>query len=304
MSYRGPYVSEVTFVGNDRAIEDCVAASGIDLARAAGVDAPATAKEREALRVDAGDTHGGMDLAHLRNGMSKRYAVLPAYVQSLDGIRSALSTGYALVILGWLDATPRRIWCQNSGNVYHAMFWNAGDSATSVHVANPLAPAGHPGFEVPLQVALDFASSSNGRGGIARGIYALSLREATAQSGPAQGGDVLKISDAIVRTFDIPVGVDILDSSAAKLGTTSVASTGLVSPFVVEIGPAHYLAFTTTSGGVQQLGLIHLPDAQNVRAVVTNPTDTTPFSQFDLDNAKASGYESARQKAIKAAEAI
>lgn len=126
---------------------------------------------------------------------------------------------------------------------------------------------------------------------------------ANPQSGPI-GGDVLKISDTIARTFDIGVGVDVLDPSGAKIGTTTQASTGLASPFVAVIGPTHYLAFPTTSGGVQQLGLVHLTDAKNVKAVVPPPVDTTPFSQGDIDAARAAGYESARSKAIAAVEAL
>lgn len=207
--YRGPWCSEVTFVPPDFAIADCQAAAGINIANCSKGGIPVTAVEREALRVDCGDVAGGMDLAHLRKGLDKRYGLTARYLQSLQDIQDALQGGWAVDINGWLDATPRNTWMQHSGNVYHAESFNLGDKPGFVHQANPLAPKGHPGWEQPISVALEFArSSASGRGGIPRGIYALALPERP-QSGPALPVEPVSTFEPYDGRFKVPLGTAI-----------------------------------------------------------------------------------------------
>lgn len=292
--YRGPWTSEVVFVPPDFKIEDCQAASGLNIANCStDGEFPATAVEREALRVDCGDTQGGMDLAHLKTGLAKRYGLTTRYFQTLDEIETALEGGgWALDINGWLDATPRATWKQNNGNVYHAESFNAGDKPGFCHMANPLAPAGHPGWELPISVALDFArSSTSGRGGIPRGIYALGLPERP-RSGPI-GGLMPTISNRTPALVDLHVGDELLDASGAHLINVSVAQTQ-TSPWEEEIGPNHYRLIAVTTGGELVPALIHNTPAANIR----------PIPAPDCSAQVAAEHERTRAAAIKAVSAI
>lgn len=256
MPYRGPYCSEVVYVpGTHPPPEDCVAAAGIDIANCAtGGAISVSAVEREALRVACGDTVGGMDLAHLRIGLNKRYNLLGTYFGTLDAIRKALAGGWALVILGWLDAVPKVYWQQNTGTVFHAMAFNQGDKPGWCHLSNPLSPKGHKGWEVSIDTALEFARSSNGRGGIPRGVYALGLPERP-QSGPVTVLPV--ISDRTPLLVDLKVGDQLLDVNGKPLTLVAVAQTQY-SPWQEELSPtAHYRLIGVTTGGKDTPCLVH-----------------------------------------------
>lgn len=294
--YRGPWCSEVTFVPPDFRIEDCQAAAGINIANCSTAGQfPVTAVEREALRRDSGDTQGGMDLGHLRAGLWNRYGLDATYFGTLDSIKAALRGGWALDINGWLDAVPRKYWMQPFGAVYHAMSFNAGDKPDYCHLANPLAPKGHPGWEVPVSVALDFArSSASGRGGIRKGIYALGLSERP-QSGPQVPADVtLPVSSETPVLVDLPKGKQLYDLGGNPLVPVSGAATGVRSEYELEASATRHLRVVPiTTGGVRQLAAIANADA-NVR----------PIPVIDCAQAVAAEHERTLQEAKDALEAI
>jgi hypothetical protein len=145
MSYRGPFCSEQT----DIKIEDCVAASGIDIGRGAGLTMPVGRVEREALRVASADTQGGMDLVHLANGMEKRYGHRPR--ASHDWAYVAAHPERWFVCIGQyttLSAHLRR-W-QPNGSFLHACAFGPGTTATNRWWANPLAPPTYNGEVISL----------------------------------------------------------------------------------------------------------------------------------------------------------
>lgn len=110
------------------------------------------------------------------------------------------------------------------------------------------------------------------------------------QSGPIQqpGGDMLKVSDETAALIDLVKDAEVLDLAGKHLTavTPGAVAQDVVSPFEAELGAnAHYRAAYVTSGGVRQLGLIHVPDA-NVRPIpVPKPGDCSGPIQAELERA-------------------
>lgn len=273
MPYRGPFCTEL----GDHPVEDCVAASGVDVVAAAGLRIPTGAAEREALRVASGDTSGGMTLEALQVGIKVRYNLDARLLHGQLQIEAALDFGYSLAVIGRYDVLPREWRWQAGADFLHAMWFDRNDAATRWR-SDPLAYATNPGAAMPDALFRSFAASF--------GWHALGLIEGSAatSSGPILGGDMLPISSPVPMLIDIPVHVQLYDLAGAPLVKVSTGAKAQVSPFEVAIGPrAHYRGAIVTTKGVRQLVLIHNPDA-NVRPIPVAglPTDPTPYGPADL----------------------
>ena len=207
--YRGPFCSELTLVVPTDAIADCVASSGIDIANAAtGGVIPTDAAEREALRVDSGDTEGAMTLKSLQAGLSKRYGLNAVLISGRDPIEKAIEDGFALVVFGMYNVLDRKRRFQQKADFLHAMFFDRRD-ADSVFHADPLAGPRHKGSRMPRDVFRTYAKSG--------GFVALGLREASA---PNQGGP--NMGQTIVTLEPIQPPIDV----AYTAGTERFTATG------------------------------------------------------------------------------
>lgn len=207
--YRGPFCTELTRVVPTDEIADCVASSGIDIANAAtGGAIPTTAAEREALRVDSGDTEGGMTFDQLDVGLSKRYGLQAQRFKGKEAIGKALADGFALVVFGQYDKIPRERRFQAKADFLHAMFFNRRD-ATTVFRADPLAGRLHKGGRMPLDIFFTFAGSN--------GFDALGLREASA---PHKGGPSMAQTTVTLEPIQPAVEVHY------KAGTDRFTATG------------------------------------------------------------------------------
>lgn len=122
---------------NGGPIINCVAASGVNLARAATNGAiPSTDDEVKALRKATGDATGGQTLQQLRFGMFSRYG----FSGTITTTWTALTTGFAgpawFASLGYLHSLPKRCWSQPS-DVFHCIAVT-GDGQGHVIIADPL----------------------------------------------------------------------------------------------------------------------------------------------------------------------
>ena len=213
--YRGPFCTELTRVVPTDAIADCVASAGIDMANAAtGGVIPTTAVEREALRVDSGDTEGGMTFEQLRVGLHKRYGLDAHRITGRKAILDALDDGFALVVFGMYNTLPRKRRFQAKADFLHAMFFNRRDAAT-VFRADPLAGRLHKGGQMPRDVFLTFAGSN--------GFDALGLKEASA---PKQGGPNMAQTTVTLEPIQPALRVHY------RAGTARFEATGRLTPMV------------------------------------------------------------------------
>ncbi|HEX7474024.1 MAG TPA: hypothetical protein VF323_13150 [Candidatus Limnocylindrales bacterium] len=210
--YRGPFCSELTRVVPTDEVSDCVASSGIDIANAAtGGVVPTDAAEREALRVDSGDTVGGMTLEALQVGLRKRYGLNAVLISGRDAIEKALDDGFALVVFGIYSSLERKRRYQDKADFLHAMFFDRQDARFFFH-ADPLAGPKTNGSEMPREVFRTYAKSG--------GFKALGLREASARN---QGGP--NMGQTTVTTSPIHPAINV--SYAA--GTQRFTATGRAS---------------------------------------------------------------------------
>lgn len=146
--YRGPFASEIVFVPGDPLTEDCVAASGLDIAAAAGIGNPVNRLEREALRVDSGDTSGGQSLESLARGLDKRYGHRPHSSTTWQYVVDHPERWF--VCIGQYKAlSPHLRRWQLSGSFLHAVAFGPA-TATERWWANPLAPPSYGGEPVSL----------------------------------------------------------------------------------------------------------------------------------------------------------
>lgn len=281
--YRGPFSSELLLVPGDPKIEDCVAATGLDIVAAAGLHIPITAPEREALRRDSGDTAGGQSLDSLKGGILKRYGLVATRLSGQVAIEQALDAGYALAVFGQYDVLPRAWRWQTPANFLHSMFFNRGPSGTRWR-SDPLAFASNPGAGMPIALFRTFAHSG--------GWQALGLLEGSAalSHDPNIGADMLPISSRTPMLIDLPKGLMMYDTAGAKLRPVSKSALNQPSPYVVALNSgAHYFVVDVVTGGVRQLVLIHVSDKGVNPRVVKPPVplpDTTPFSAADMAAAK------------------
>lgn len=118
-------------------IENCVAASGVNLARAATNGAiPSTDAEVMALRAATGDLHGGQTLQQLRFGMFRRYGFAGPITTSWTALTQGFNGPAWFASLGWLHKLPKRNWTQPS-DVFHCIAVT-GDGPGHVIIADPL----------------------------------------------------------------------------------------------------------------------------------------------------------------------
>jgi hypothetical protein len=230
--YRGPFCTELTRVVPTDEIADCVASSGIDIANAAtGGVIPVSAAEREALRVDSGDTEGGMTFDQLDVGLRKRYGLQPRRFKGKQQILGALDDGFALVVFGMYDTLPRKRRFQQKSDFLHAMFFNRRDAKTVFH-ADPLAGRSHKGSQMPHDVFFTFAGSN--------GFDALGLREAGAPKGGAakQGGPNKHGGPNMAQTTVTLTPIDPPIEISYEKGTERFSATGRASN-MVKPGKAH-----------------------------------------------------------------
>lgn len=105
---------------------------------------------------------------------------------------------------------------------------------------------------------------------------------------------MLKISDPTPKLIDLPVGAQLYDLSYQPTVKVSTAKLGEVSPYEVEQNAnAHYRVGFISIKGVQQVGLIHVTDA-NVRPVPTAPGAPPPPAQPHVITLLDNGVEKAK----------
>lgn len=118
------------------------------------------------------------------------------------------------------------------------------------------------------------------------------------------GMNALTLTDSTPKIVTPKVGTQLYRPDGTALVKVSVPS-ATPSPYAVALGAVAFRVVPTTTGGVKQLALVHTADVTlaDPPPVVAGP-DTTPFSQADLDAAKAAGYAAAKAKASAAVTAI
>ena len=118
-------------------IVNCVAASGVNIVRAADNGAtPATDAEVIALRAATGDTQGGETLESLQVGIEARYGYRTVLAKTWAAIEVGLEADRWIVAVGWLHQLPGRLWTQD-GDVFHAVAFGPATLEAAV-IADPL----------------------------------------------------------------------------------------------------------------------------------------------------------------------
>lgn len=116
------------------------------------------------------------------------------------------------------------------------------------------------------------------------------------QSGPAIPEVPVSTFKPAAGLFAVPLGTPIYDNVNGKAISTVQANESYVNGML------------TVLGGISgwRICVVNALTAAWIKADAGRdfPAPSTGFTQFDMDNAKASGYEAARAKAIAAAEAI
>lgn len=160
-----------------------------------------------------------------------------------------------------------------------------------------------------LRGALGHADQTNTKGcpgttaamqAVFAGVGGHGLWHEASTNAPAIGGDMLKISSPTPALIDLPKDAQLYDLAFAPLVKVSGPSLGQVSPYEVEQNAnSHYRVARASIKGIQQIVLIHDPDA-NVRAI---PTPTAPPA-FDVDANLKAEHERTLQEAIDALGAL
>lgn len=115
--------------------EDCVAASGVNLARAAtNGTVPPTNAEVKALRKATGDLSGGEGLADLQKGMLKRYGFGGVRASTWSAIEAALKSNGWVACIGMTGALPTRLQNVGQSSVAHCVAFGPDTAATAVDV--------------------------------------------------------------------------------------------------------------------------------------------------------------------------
>lgn len=179
-----------------------------------------TAVEREALRVDCGDTVGGMTFDQLEVGLRARYGLEPRRFRGKQKILDAIDDGFALVVFGMYDTLPRKRRFQQKADFLHSMFFNRRDSKTVFH-ADPLAGRLHKGSQMPHDVFFTYAASN--------GFDALGLKEGGA---PQQGGPNMAQTTVTLEVIDPPIEISY------GAGTARFTANSRATP-IIEAGGAH-----------------------------------------------------------------
>lgn len=143
---------------NGGPIINCVAASGVNLARAATNGAvPSTDVEVKELRKATGDAVGGQTLKQLQIGLTKRYGFAGPITTSWVALDLTGPAWYAS--LGYLHSLPKRCWGQPT-DVFHCIAVT-GDLAGTVIIIDPLQKP----RPVPQRLTLEEYRKYAGSGG-------------------------------------------------------------------------------------------------------------------------------------------
>jgi hypothetical protein len=167
LHFRGPFANER---GQTPPFDDCIAASGLNIANAAGAKRPTTHAEIEALRVASGDSTGGQSLTTLRAGIVRRYDLHPAPSSEWDAIATGIAHNRWFVVRGDYQSLPahyRRF--QPSGTFSHATAVGPSDAPGHSWWVDPLEPQITHGEDMSLTTLRAFCATA--------GFDAISLAE-------------------------------------------------------------------------------------------------------------------------------
>lgn len=122
---------------NGGPIINCVAASGVNIARAATNGAiPPTDDEVKALRKATGDVVGGQTLRQLQTGLRNRYDFTGFLADNWQAYLNGFGGKGWFAALGWLHSLPKRCWSQPN-DVFHCIAVT-GDGTGFVVIVDPL----------------------------------------------------------------------------------------------------------------------------------------------------------------------
>lgn len=260
---------------DDAAWEDCTWCAAVMLARAAhDPSIPATHAEAEALRAASGEGPlGGSNTYDVLRGYARRYGWVPINVghSASDVVNSLLPARVALVS-GSMGAFPdghrlRRFDPKFGGA--HAIFAARMDDSDRVWWDDPLAPTGaYRGEWVTMGELSSFVMALGG----GRSLIARQYEETSVAIKP--------ITSEVPATMDVVAGsVMYLLDGVTKCGSTATSLVGRFSPYEAKPLRSMY----ATIGGTRRVVLV-----QPVTGSVKPVQDRTPFSQDDIDAAKAS----------------
>lgn len=119
-------------------VDSCVAATGVQMARAATNGAiSASDAEVVALRAATGDIHGPENLPDLQSGIRSRYGFSTTLDDQWDTIAAGLAADKWFAVLGWYFDLPDRLRNAGQKNVMHCI--PAGpDTQNHCVIADPL----------------------------------------------------------------------------------------------------------------------------------------------------------------------
>lgn len=213
-------------------IINCVAASGVNIARAADdAKTPSTDAEVLALRAATGDLIGGEDLIDLQKGISKRYG----YATTIDDQWLTIAEGLAgdrwFVCLGWYAQLPARNRNPGQANVFHAVAFGP-DTVNHAVCVDPIKKPTPDYDRMTMAEVRKFCSSGN--------FQSLGIREYSEvtppTSAPNRPKGAIGYLDAVgVSLFRVVKGV------AAPIMTTTKPPKPIKGNVHGYVGPAvHY----------------------------------------------------------------
>lgn len=271
--------------------DDCAWCSAVMLARLChDATIPATHTEAVALRAASDDSMtGGSRTSDLLDGYARRYNWHPQTVTGWTGLWAWLGKpGRAAVAMGSMGAfpagSPIRRWDPGFAGS-HATFVARADNQLRVWWDDPLAPQGG-----TLNYQGQWLSTSD----LSKFVKALGTT--TMVVAAIEKGDIVQKphTSEVPATIDVAADTPYFDlDGTTRLGKLTVALKGRLSPYEVGSQRAIYVGSypSPTSAGTRRTVLV-TPVAGSIKPVV----DNTPYSQANLDAAKAAGVQSEKSR--------
>ncbi len=117
------------------------------------------------------------------------------------------------------------------------------------------------------------------------------------------GGDMNAVTEIPVAACTVKGPVDVFSDEAMKQKRLAAWAGASTVQLYAKSATAAAVRMSFSQGGPGEVAYIALSAISNIR-LLNPPADTTPYSQADLDAAKAAGYADAKTKAASAVEAI
>lgn len=212
--------------------------------------------------------------SQIERGLAALGVPIIANVQGFDSIWPRLTVGRQAAVIGRLDVVPSTHPLRRYGSAGgHVVLMARLDNSDRVWADNPLAPAGaYQGEWITKSELASFVSNTAGDQAIITPLGA-ELQETTMKT----------ITDLTPRLIDFAKDTPYYaEDGTTRIGTAGADITDRYSPFACGAQRAFYVGTPPSA----RLGLV-TPSAIKPIPAPPAPPDMTPYSQADLDAAKA-----------------